>query len=80
MAKTYKVQSESNPDKVYVITVTDNDEWRCTCPHYTHRFVNCKHIRQKQDEQANSQTKTYLRSKNQIGGKTWLETKAKPNS
>ncbi len=42
--KTWTVKSKSDPSKKYFVTKTDKGKWKCTCPHYTFRKVECKHI------------------------------------
>jgi superfamily II DNA or RNA helicase len=38
------VPSESRPGVEYMVTFSDNGTWSCTCPHYTYRRAECKHI------------------------------------
>ena len=40
------VASHSNPDKEYVVAVTADEKWSCSCPHWIHHMPrpNCKHI------------------------------------
>jgi Fanconi anemia group M protein len=38
------VPSESKPGVEYTVTLSDDGTWSCTCPHYTYRRVECKHI------------------------------------
>lgn len=54
MAKEYKVIG-SKGDEYVINNPEDGTDWTCTCPHNTHRKVECKHIKQiKQEEQNNS--------------------------
>jgi putative transposase len=41
---TYKVQSQSNKDKWYVVINTYHDGWTCDCPDYIFRHLECKHV------------------------------------
>ncbi len=36
--------SESRPGVEYTVTLNDGGSWSCTCPHYTYRRNECKHI------------------------------------
>ena len=36
--------SETKPGVEYTVTLGDDESWSCTCPHYTYRRVECKHI------------------------------------
>ena len=49
-AKVYSnqwiVPSSSNPGKSYKVSVTPNGEWECSCPDWTFRRNECKHIKQ----------------------------------
>jgi Fanconi anemia group M protein len=38
------VPSESRPGIEYTVTLSDEGSWSCTCPHYTYRRTECKHI------------------------------------
>jgi hypothetical protein len=38
------VPSESRPGVKYTVTLNDDGTWSCTCPHYTYRRAECKHI------------------------------------
>jgi len=38
------VPSESKPGVEYTVTLGDDGAWTCTCPHYTYRRVECKHV------------------------------------
>jgi ERCC4-related helicase len=42
--KSWWVPSESRPEVEYTVTLSDDGSWTCTCPHYTYRRVECKHI------------------------------------
>ena len=36
--------SESRPGVEYTVTLGEDGTWSCTCPHYTYRRAECKHI------------------------------------
>ena len=36
--------SETKPGVEYTDTLSDDGTWSCTCPHYTYRRAECKHI------------------------------------
>jgi Fanconi anemia group M protein len=38
------VPSESRPGVEYTVTLGEDGTWSCTCPHYTCRRAECKHI------------------------------------
>jgi len=38
------VPSESRPGIEYTVTLGNDGTWSCTCPHYTYRRAECKHI------------------------------------
>jgi Fanconi anemia group M protein len=38
------VPSESKPGVEYTVTLSDDGTWSCTCPHFTYRRTECKHI------------------------------------
>lgn len=42
--KQWKIPSSSDPNKVYVVTLTGSGNWTCTCPQFTYRKKQCKHI------------------------------------
>jgi Fanconi anemia group M protein len=42
--RSWQVPSESRPGVEYTVTFSDNGTWSCTCPHYTYRRAECKHI------------------------------------
>jgi ERCC4-related helicase len=42
--RSWRVPSESKPGVEYTVTLSDDGSWSCTCPHYTYRRVECKHI------------------------------------
>jgi hypothetical protein len=42
--RSWRVPSESRPGVEYTVTFSDNGTWSCTCPHYTYRRTECKHI------------------------------------
>ncbi|HEY7079109.1 MAG TPA: integrase core domain-containing protein [Nitrososphaeraceae archaeon] len=41
---TYRVQSQSDPNKWYIATQTYKEGWICECPDYVYRHLECKHI------------------------------------
>lgn len=44
--RTYKIVG-SKGDLYEVVNPNDGTSpWTCTCPHYTHRQTECKHIRE----------------------------------
>jgi uncharacterized Zn finger protein len=53
MAKEYKVTG-SKGDEYIVVNPEDGTDWTCTCPHYTHRKVECKHIKQIKEQNQNT--------------------------
>jgi ERCC4-related helicase len=42
--RSWRVPSESRPGVEYTVTLSDDGTWSCTCPHYTYRRTECKHI------------------------------------
>jgi Fanconi anemia group M protein len=42
--RSWLVPSESRPGVEYTITLSDDGSWSCTCPHYTYRRAECKHV------------------------------------
>jgi Fanconi anemia group M protein len=42
--RSWRVPSESKPGVEYTVTLGDDGSWSCTCPHYTYRHTECKHI------------------------------------
>jgi Fanconi anemia group M protein len=42
--RSWRVPSESKQGVEYTVTLSDDGSWSCTCPHYTYRRVECKHI------------------------------------
>jgi Fanconi anemia group M protein len=42
--RSWRVPSETKPGVEYTVTLGDDGSWSCTCPHYTYRRVECKHI------------------------------------
>jgi hypothetical protein len=40
----WSIQSSSNPDKIYQVTLHPTGNWSCTCPHFIYRKIECKHI------------------------------------
>jgi ERCC4-related helicase len=48
--RSWRVPSESRPGVEYTVTLSDDGTWTCTCPHYTYRRVECKHILKVKEE------------------------------
>jgi ERCC4-related helicase len=42
---TWAIPSESRPGVTYLVRRISDDYYTCTCPHYTYRRQECKHIR-----------------------------------
>jgi Fanconi anemia group M protein len=42
--RSWRVPSESKPGVEYTVTLSDDGTWSCTCPHYTYKRAECKHI------------------------------------
>jgi Fanconi anemia group M protein len=42
--RSWRVPSEAKPGIEYTVTLGEDGTWSCTCPHYTYRRVECKHI------------------------------------
>jgi Fanconi anemia group M protein len=42
--RSWRVPSESKPGVEYTVTLSEDGTWSCTCPHYTYRRTECKHI------------------------------------
>lgn len=53
MAKEYKVTG-SKGDEYIIVNPEDGTDWTCTCPHHTHRKVECKHIKQIKEQNQNT--------------------------
>lgn len=43
-AKKYIVPSENTVGTEYLVSITENGQWQCSCKHWTTRHVECKHI------------------------------------
>jgi Fanconi anemia group M protein len=48
--RSWWVPSESKPGVEYTVTLSDDGTWSCTCPHYTYRRAECKHILRVREE------------------------------
>jgi Fanconi anemia group M protein len=48
--RSWRVPSESKPGIEYTVTLSDDGTWSCTCPHYTYRRAECKHILKVREE------------------------------
>jgi len=45
--KKWTVHSHTDYNKTYVVSLDEDGEtWGCSCPHWTHRRVECKHIQE----------------------------------
>ena len=46
--QVFGVASHSNPDKDYVVVLTDKGEWQCSCPAWIFHTPRptCKHIKE----------------------------------
>lgn len=42
--KTWRIQSSSDKNKSYIVTLGADGTWKCTCPQFTYRKKICKHI------------------------------------
>jgi uncharacterized Zn finger protein len=42
--RSWRVPSELRPGVEYTVTLGEDGTWSCTCPHYTYRRAECKHI------------------------------------
>jgi len=48
--RSWRVPSQSEPGVEYMVTLSDEGSWSCTCPHYTYRHTVCKHILKVREE------------------------------
>ena len=48
--RSWRVPSETKPGVEYTVTLNDDGTWSCTCPHYTYRRTECKHILKVREE------------------------------
>ncbi len=46
VANQWFIESYSDPNKRYKVTLYPNGRWACTCPHHVFRGAICKHINQ----------------------------------
>ena len=44
--KEWEIVSSSDPNKVYQVKLNSDNTWTCTCPHYTFRKSECRHIKE----------------------------------
>ncbi len=44
--KQWKVKSSKDPEKEYTVILHENGTWTCTCPNYTFRKTECRHIKE----------------------------------
>lgn len=42
----WQIPSHSDPTKTYTVSLTDQGEYQCSCPHWKFRRQECKHIRE----------------------------------
>jgi hypothetical protein len=42
--RSWRVPSETKPGVEYTVTLGNDGTWSSTCPHYTYRRAECKHI------------------------------------
>jgi uncharacterized Zn finger protein len=42
----YKIVGSKGDEYTVTKPNTETSEWTCTCPHYFHRRVECKHIKE----------------------------------
>lgn len=45
-AQHWTIKSSSDPTKSYTVSRNEDGSWSCTCPHWTYRKTECKHIKQ----------------------------------
>ncbi len=45
-AQHWTIKSSSDPTKSYTVTQNEDGSWSCTCPHWSYRKTECKHIKQ----------------------------------
>ena len=43
--RKWEVPSFTNPDKIYIVSLTKNGEYQCSCPQWIFRRKECKHIK-----------------------------------
>jgi len=43
--KSWTIESSSDPNKSYTVSRNEDGSWSCTCPHWTYRKTECKHIK-----------------------------------
>ncbi len=44
--KQWEIPSSSDPSKIYQVKLNSDNTWTCTCPHYTFRKSECRHIKE----------------------------------
>jgi hypothetical protein len=44
--KQWEIPSSSDPDKKYIVKYTEGGSWSCSCPQFTFRRSECKHIQE----------------------------------
>jgi len=45
-ANKWNVRSHSDPSKSYMVSLTDDGQYECSCPQWIYRRKECKHIQQ----------------------------------
>ncbi len=58
--RRWVVESESGPGKTYTVTLDHAGLWWCTCPAFTFRSRECKHIRKVKVERGLGEVTTYV--------------------
>ncbi|MFX1234143.1 MAG: hypothetical protein ACFFBY_06230 [Promethearchaeota archaeon] len=46
LEKQWKIRSSSDPNKKYIVKYTEEGSWSCSCPQFTFRRLECKHIKE----------------------------------
>jgi len=46
LAQHWTIESSSDPTKSYTVSRNEDGSWSCTCPHWTYRKTECKHMKQ----------------------------------
>ncbi|MFX1273561.1 MAG: SWIM zinc finger family protein [Promethearchaeota archaeon] len=45
MVREWEIESSKDPNKKYTVKLNENGTWSCTCPNYTFRKTECRHIK-----------------------------------
>ena len=76
-AKVYSnqwtVPSSSSLGKFYKVSVTPNGEWECSCPDWTFRRNECKHIKQVKNSVIGNLTSPSKKKKPKSGQLTFID-------